>query len=189
MNANVDLSVVTYGEVSHSIDSLPAATLHAFVRRGMAHYYGNEISARLSQAKAKRAADPELGPMNDAELVALEASLISEAKHHALQGTIGTTRGGPRGPRGTGIETEFNRLCETKARDLMKAAGFVLPSGDKTITLANGDTLTRSDIIARVKVRYGEVLRTEAEAAIARRNREAAALATKGAQSLEDLGL
>jgi hypothetical protein len=172
--------IFTYGtDISVDLHSLPESSIHALIRRGMSHYFGNEVSTKVSAWKVARA-EGALGAPNDAEIAAAKADFTQAALEALLSGTVGQSI---RGPRGSSVETEFNRLAEEQAKAILKSAGMVMPTKDKTVRFGDGTELSRSDIIARVKAKFGAELRSKAEKNVADRDRAAQHT------SLEALGL
>ncbi len=179
-------TTLTYGDLSFEIASLPASSINKLLKSGLAHFLGNEVASKVSTAKAKRA-ESDLGPMNDVEIAECKARFLAEAAESLRTGQVTHAT---RAPRGTAIDTVFNRLVTEKVKFLLNAQGISMPSGDKLVTLPNGATATRADLLERAKARYGEQLRREAEAEIAKRERDAkkSLEASKDSEGMESMG-
>jgi hypothetical protein len=181
-------NTVAYGEYTIDISALPEKSRMALIRRGVAHYLGNEQASKVSGWKAGLV---EAGtPPNDAEVAAFKLDCMNAAVKALIEGTIGSSI---RGPRGSTADTVARQLAETEIRNILKHNGLTMPSGDKTVKFGDGTELTRAQLIDRRLAGHGERLRKEAEAKIKADERKAArevdAAKAAGGQGVEALGL
>jgi hypothetical protein len=187
-NTNGTGSTVTYGDHTIDVAALPEKSVMALIRRGVAHYLGNEQASKVSGWKAERAESGN--PANDAEVAAYKADRMAEAVKALMDGTIGSSI---RGPRGTAVDTVIRQLAETEVKGILKANGLSMPSGDKVVEFADGTRLTRGQLIDRRITNHGDRLRKEAEAKIKaderKAQREVDAAKAAGGQGVEALGL
>ena len=170
----------------------------AFIRRGVAHYLGNEQASKVTGWKAKRA--EEGNPANDAEVAAFQADCISAALKAAYDGTMGSS---VRGPRGTALETVMRQIALGRVRVLLGNAGLSVPKkAEDSVAFANGDSFTLAQLVKRqIEAEPGsksvtffgnKTVQAEAEAkmkADERAKAKAAEAKGAGASTVADLGL
>lgn len=207
-------SIVTYGEHTIDLSTLPTVSLDSLIRKGLAHYLGNEQASKVTEwkkqavAKAVQAAkglddagmkallaDPAfytevskgLGP-NDAEVAAYKFDCIRNAVQALVDGKVGV--GGSR-PRGTALETVMRDIAEKEVRAVLKANNLTMPSGDKELEFADGTRHTRKGLIDRrlANPTHGPRIKAMAEKEIAARERMASKATADGASLADALGL
>ena len=167
------MSEIKYGEFTIVTAKLPEASVTALLRRGLAHFLGNEQASKVA-AEFKDNAEA-----TQAEKDKFKAGCVTAALQALQDGTVGANT---RGPRGTAIDTVIRGLAEKEVRDALKHLGVTMPSGDKVVKFADGQELTRAQLIDRRVAKHGERLKKEAEVEMNRREREAAKVG-----SLDDL--
>jgi hypothetical protein len=147
-----------YAGTAIDFDALPVASRLALLRRGLAHYLGNEQAAKVSAHKAKNEG------IDEAALGAFKSAAMAAALEALRAGTLGA--GGPRGPRGTPIEQTMRNIAEKEVRAILKGQNLSMPTGDKTLEFPNGAKLTRADLIDRrlANAEHGPRIRKLAEA-------------------------
>lgn len=152
---------------THKLDTAkwPEKSVEALIRRGLAHYLGNEQASKVT------AHFDDKPDATDVEKAAFKAECQAKAIEALEKGTIGAN---VRGPRGSQVETIVRQLAEKEVRDILKHNGLTMPSGDKVVEFANGEKLTRAQLIERRVAKHGERLNKEAETEMKRREREAA---------------
>jgi hypothetical protein len=171
--------VESYG---HTIDlaTLPASSQLALMRRGLAHYLGNEQASKVTAWS-----DKQDGEVTDAAKAEAKAAFIAEAVKVMTEGNMGHGRVGT--PRGTQLETIMRRIAESEIRAILKSNGVALPSGDKTVKLG-AQEFTRQALIERRLAQHGDRIRKDAEAEQKKLERVAKASAGEG-EGAEALGL
>lgn len=161
------LPTISYGDIKVDFNTVPAASLEAVLRRGVAHFLGNEQASKVASHFADQ-------PDATAEAKAtFKAECIANALKALSDGTVGASN---RGPRGSTIDTVIRGLAEKEVKAILKANGLTMPSGDKVIEFANGDKLTRAQLIDRRIAKEGERLKAEATKEMARTEKAAKAV-------------
>lgn len=183
----MDIKYGTFGPVT--VESLPAASLEALIRRGLSHFMGNEQAAKVSAAKAKATADGGTALTEDEIASKLQANRES-AWAALLAGEIGL-----RAPAGESVDP-FEKLQARIAREqveaILRANGLKVPKKDGTVTFADGKVKTMSDMIAARLEKNGPAIEKEAtkrqkDAEAKRKAAEASAVGSSA--TTEDLGL
>ena len=158
------MTTFTYGATSIDTEKLPAKSLEALIRRGIAHFLGNEQASKV----ASHFKDQE--GVTDEAKEAYKNECVAKAVAALHDGTIGNIL---RGPKGTSIEAVMRGLAEKEVRAILKTAGLTMPSGDKVVEFASGEKLTKGDLIGRRLAKHGDRLKKEAETEMKRAEREA----------------
>jgi hypothetical protein len=173
--ASPNTTIESYG---HSIDlaSLPYSSQVALMRRGVAHYLGNEQASKVSGWVEKQP-----GEVTDVDKAAVKAEYIREAVQAMIAGTMGHGRVGV--ARGTALETVMRRIAETEVKAILKANKLAWPSGEKTVTLGDA-TFTGRQLVERRLAQHGDRIKTLAEKEQKALERMAAATAGEGAAAL-----
>lgn len=84
-----------YGDsISVDFAGLPAASQLALAQRGLTHIMGNEVSSKITTAKAK--AKDEGKELSDSDISDLQAKYQEEALVKIENGTLGVRTGGPK---------------------------------------------------------------------------------------------
>ena len=159
------MSKFTYGDHAIDTDKLPPQSVDALIRRGIAHFLGNEQASKVASHFDEK---PDA---TDAEKAAYKAECQKSAIEALLKGTVGAN---VRGPRGSQLETIVRQLAEKEVRDILKHNGLTMPSGDKVVEFASGEKLTKAVLINRRVTMHGERLNAEATKEMARREKDAA---------------
>ncbi len=161
--------MIEYGTFKIDPATLPEVSVNALLRRGVAHYLGNEQASKLaSWVEAEEKAGRKPG---DAEKAVAKHDFQTAAIEALTKGTIGTRVGGP---RGTAIDTVIRGLAKDEVKAVLKHNGLTFPTGEKVVEFADGTKLTGSELIDRRIAKHGDRLRKEAEAEMKRQERDAA---------------
>lgn len=137
---------IQYGEIALDFSKLPENSLTAMLKRGVAHYFGNEIASKISGRKAKAAEAGE--PLSDEAIEALRADFIAEAMAKLQDGTVGTsTRGIGLDP----VEAKMESIARKEIGDVLKAnkAKFTGKGEDRKVKFADGSEFTMDQLIER----------------------------------------
>lgn len=206
---------LTYGGYEIPLEDVPFGNVLAMIRRGITHYIGNEQAAKVTakaDAYVKKAAaeyaEANAGIAPDADTLeaikadaeALRGDWAKEVRDAAyktlMEGEVGA---GARGPAVDPFEAECERLAKAriKARFDAQSPRIKMPKEGEKVQLANGE-FTLDELIERQlsHPEWGEAIRAEAEATLAKRREEAAAraaakakLAVAGPKTVDALGL
>ena len=145
---------ITYGTHTFDTAKLPEASISALLRRGLAHFLGNEQASKVASHF-----DGET-PTDEAK-AAYKAECVANAVKALHEGTVGSST---RGPRGSTIETVLRALAKAEVITVLKANKLVFPTGEKKIKFGDGTELTGADLIDRRIAKHGERLMKEAQA-------------------------
>jgi hypothetical protein len=182
---------ITYGTHSIHIESLPATSLEALLRRGISHYLGNEQAAKVTNRKADYQA--KHGEHPDDELVAAWKSEVQTAAVEKLMaGTIG--QHAPRAPNVDPVEREAGKIALAEVRIILTNNGIKTPKKGEPVTFKNGSQATLEEMVARrlVNPTEGPRIMKEAEKAVKAAAAKKFALEAGdagSADSADDLGL
>lgn len=186
---------------NHSVDfaKVPAPSIEALLRRGVAHFLGNEQASKVTAWKAKLAGDKEnpREPSED-EVEQYKNDLVSTALADIYAGDIGSGRG----PRLDPVERELRSLVDSHIANTLAGNGIKFPKGRKlpadgeVVKFANGATRTMDQMRENVLKTHGDKFRKDAEKRVADLAKKAAqakanaeALAQQGPVDAEALGL
>lgn len=192
---------------NHSVDfaKVPAPSIEALLRRGVAHFLGNEQASKVTAWKAKLAADKEnpREPSED-EIEQYKNDLVSTALADIYAGDIGSGRG----PRLDPVERELRSLVDSHIANTLAANGIKflkgrkLPADNEVVVFtrdAEGkplQTRTLDEMRENVLRTHGDKFRKDAEKRVADLAKKAAAakanaesLAKQGPVDAEALGL
>lgn len=134
---------------SVDIKSLPEASVLAMVRRGLSHYAGNELASKVAGFKERTEKEQQGTPATEEQVATYKATAAATMLAALTSGTIGVRAGGGGATRvADPVEREARRIAVAEVEGILKAKGLKMPTGDKTITFANG-TFTREDLISR----------------------------------------
>src|SRR5882724_11576693 len=129
---------ITYGTFNIEVESLPAKSLEAMIQRGVSHYMGNEVAAKVAAWTNKLAEEKDGTPGHEAsddEKTAKKEEIQADFYNRLLTGDIGTAIRGPQ-------VTPFDKAAQAEARARvsarLKANGLKVPKGDETIKLGDG---------------------------------------------------
>lgn len=164
MAIDTDMEVVKYGEHTINLVEVPKGNIHALIRRGLAHYLGNEQASKVTS----HFGDEEV---TDEAKNAFKAECVTKAIEVLLNGVMGAGRMGV--PRGTAIETVVRQMATKEVVANLKHNKLAMPKkAEDTITInagqANERKLTRNDLIAAWVKKHGERLTKAAEAEMKR---------------------
>lgn len=173
---------VTYNEVSLDFTNLPAASLLAMLKRGVSHYLGNEIAAKISGRKDK--AEKEGTPLSESDVEALRAEFTDKAISALHEGTVGSAT---RGPAADPVDVAAERIARAEVNDVLKAnkAKWTGKGDDRHVKFADGSTLTMDEMIERrlANPDHADRIRKAAEKAVADAKKKAAKLVVEGGLS------
>lgn len=145
---------ITYGAHVIEVESLPAKSLEAMIRRGVSHYLGNEVASKVAAWADKMAAPaPDGGDagviVTDDEKASKKAEIQADFLAKLLAGDVGSAVRGPQ-------VTPFDRAVASEARARvsarLKANGLKVPKGDETIKLGDG-AFTMAQLVDRCVAR------------------------------------
>lgn len=182
--------VVKYGDKEFDFNKLPQASLVAMLRRGVSHFLGSEQASKVT-GRFKPDADGKLpeGVVDTPEnREAYKAECVAKAIAALIEGTVGVST---RGPALDPIEKVMRGIAKAQVITVLKANNIAVPkkSAD-AIKFANGDEFTMDQLIERrlAHAEKGPLIRKEAEKEMAKRKKEAEALAAKvQGEALDDL--
>ncbi len=173
-----------FGGHTFVIAELPPASLAALVRRGLGHVMGNEVASKVTAHKAKNEG------IDDEALAAFGASARDAMAQAIKSGTLGAGRTPSGEPAKTPLETIMNRLILADISLKLAGIKLKLPSGDKVVTMPNGETYTRAQLVARQMSTRGDHWKAEAEKEAAKQAKAVAKQrAAVEAGGVESLGL
>ena len=182
---------ITYGSHSIHIESLPATSLEALLRRGISHYLGNEQAAKVTNRKADYQA--KHGEHPEDELV---ASWKEEAQALAVEKLVAGTIGqhAPRAPSVDPVEREAGKIAIAEVKIILSKNGIKPPKKGEPVTFKNGSQATLEELVARRLANPTEGPRIVKEAAKAVKAAAAKKFAldagtADSAESVDDLGL
>ena len=192
--------MLTYGDITRDPATMPEVSRNALLARGFSHLLGNEqaskVVARIRKALAEGKPDGYEATKTDVQAFresngTLVSAWADEARADALktldEGTLGVHAA--RGPSRDPIESAMRTIARTLVSDTLKKNKLKIPSGDKTVTLADQD-FTMDELIDRQIAKNGDHIRKEAERKVAEDERRAKRLreeAAKAGDSLADL--
>jgi hypothetical protein len=200
-----------YGQFKIDLDALPAKSVSALIARGISHYLGNEMSAKvashfrsraveaLGEAATKEAKEAarsgvKLDPESE-DYQAVKLGFQTEGIKALLDGTIG--EGASRGPRVDPVTAERNAIVMREVLAILRANKLWTekknPSDSDTLDLG-GTMHSVGDLKARHLAKHEARIGREAEAKVkvdARKRAQAEEAAAKRGEApvtLEALG-
>jgi len=181
-------TIVTYGDNTFDLATLPPASVAALVRRGIAHYLGNEMASKVTSWKEALAKQtPPVVPTDD-EVITKRAEFNAAGLQAIAEGKIGMGRtAGPSKASLTPTEAIVRRLAKEEVIEVLKKNNLVFPRGDKTVSIG-GNAFSAEDLIARRVAQHGERLGKLASAELKAKAKRLEAAAT-GGDVAADLGL
>lgn len=150
---------VTYGETKVDFGKLPAASQFALVKRGLAHFLGNEQASKVvSHFKNV----PDAG---EADKTAYRDACVKDALAALHAGTVGNS---VRGPRGSAVETIVRQIAVKEIKNILGMNKLKMPKAGEKVTMGNGQSFTGDELIARrlANPEHGPRIQKEAEAQI-----------------------
>ena len=175
------MSHISYGDFQIELTSLPLTSQINLAQRGLAHVLGNEVSSKTvsfirskvvagtdrkasdvttEEVKAYRAA-------NEAEVLAFEATSREALLIEIKEGTLGQGRGVSAKPSLSKAETVARAIALEELKEILTKSGLKLPTGEKKLTFADGQTFTREELISRRLEKHGDRIAKEAAKRIA----------------------
>ena len=136
---------IAYGEITIDVATMPTKSLLAMVKRGVAHYLGNEQAAKVTSWKESFQTENKREATDD-EIAAKKAEFTASALEALNKGEVGHST---RGPRGTALETVMRAIALERATTLLGNAKLKMPSKDEKVTFPNGQAFTRQELIDR----------------------------------------
>lgn len=165
-----------YGEITIESTKLPEASVAALMRRGLAHFLGNEQASKVA---SKFKDEPYA---TDEAKSAYKNECVKNAIEALAAGTIGANLRGPKAPP---QESLAETLAWNEVKGILVKGKLKVPTGDGTIEFPDGEggkiLLGKKDFIARRMAKHGERLMKEAAAELKRREREVAKAEDVGA--------
>lgn len=162
------MTTITYGTHTIDTDRFPQVTLDAMLRRGVAHFLGNEVASKVvsqaeTQAKLAREAyvkahgeeaakayaedQAEAWELSADDRALLKARLQEEALQALYNGTVGA--GAIRGPRLDPVEAEIARITKAEVTLVLKNNGLKFPKADETVTFPGAKPMDGEALLAR----------------------------------------
>lgn len=173
---------LTYSTFTIHPAELPSASVTALLRRGLAHYLGNEVSSKLiSRLTAReRAGHPDL---SEDEKLALKAELQAEAFEALRAGTVGASS--PRGPGADPMDAIRRKLALDGIRLTAKQNGLAFSKnveGVRGLVFPDGTFKTVDELVTTrlSHPKYKEVIEKEAQAEMKARAKRADRMAALG---------
>lgn len=145
-----------YGKLSVDTATLPEASLNALIRKGWAHFMGNEQASKVTAWKAKLVdgtpatdtAPAVAGREPSEDEISAAKDAYQAAALKALQdGTVGVSVA--RGPAVSPEETIMRGLAKAEITATLKANGLKVPTGEAVVKFGDGQSFTMAQLIAR----------------------------------------
>jgi hypothetical protein len=199
-------SIVSYGDHEVDLSAIPTKSLRALVTRGLAHFLGNEVSAKVIgefRSRAVTQATTAKGtPLtkeeresivknleldsDDEEYQNVKLTFQREAIKALYEGTVGDRAFGPKADP---FEAACGTIVRTEVINVLRAHGLhtgkANPKEDQTWTFGTGDTaqvMSFADLQARHLAKHEARIHREAKAKLdaeARKVAQAKAAAEK----------
>lgn len=186
------MAQVTWGDLTIDTATLHEKSTVALLRRGLAHFLGNEQASKVASWMKSFEKSEGREPTDD-EKAAKKAEYVEKAIAALWAGEIGM---GVRGPAVSPLEREVERLARGEVMAVLKSNGIKPPRGDEAVKFANGAEFTLEQLIERRIGAHGERLEKEAQKKLAADEKrrkaaeaEAAKLRADGDATVENLGL
>ena len=141
--------MIIYGSYQIDPAQLPAKNVLAILTRGISHYLGNEVSAKVfgevrRNAKAmlietgvEKPSDEQIAAqvdgITDEAYAAIKSRLTDEAFARLMSGEVGA--GSVRGPSVTPLEKAIMSEAKARVTARLKANGLKVPKGEETVTI------------------------------------------------------
>lgn len=202
-NQMVPMFGVTNMQFNYGTLAIDTATFHpqsidAMVRRGVAHYLGNEMASKVvtweeSENKARK--ESGAAPVTDEEKAAKKAEYQSAGLTALSDGSVGASS---RGPRVDPLTAATQSIAKREVLDVLKANGLKPPKGDESIEFANGTKKTMAEMVATriAHAEHGPRINKEAAKKVADDERKAKKAKDEAAKrdkatpvNADDLGL
>lgn len=183
------MTKITYGRFEIDTADLPETSVAALLRRGVAHYFGNEVAAKVTNAKAKFEKENEGAAASDEQVEAWKVELQDKAFDALVDGTVGTSVA--RGPAADPLEAKMAVVARENVLVILAANKIKAPKKGESIKFGNA-TMSMEDLVARQIAKNGDSIKAEAERRIAEDARKRAAkaeIAKATGTDVEALGL
>lgn len=132
-----------YGTIAIDTAKFAPTSIDAMVRRGVAHYLGNEMASKVAAwEENQKKAGVEV---TDEAKAGMKAQFQLEGLEALESGTVGTSS---RGPRVDPITAATAAIAKREVIDVLKANNLKAPKGEEGITFPNGQVKTMADMIA-----------------------------------------
>lgn len=160
---------VTYGNSTVDFSTLPPQSVKAILSRGVAHFLGNEQSAKIGPNSSWATKfEKDNGRKPDESDVEKQKGINLENALKALtEGTIGTARG----PKLDPVEAEMDRIAEREVWDTLAGANLCKknkkPKDEDEFTFANGDKFTFETLVSRRLEKHADRIKSAAEKKVA----------------------
>lgn len=175
---------ITYGEHTFQVEALPEASVKALLSRGLTHFLGNEMAAKVSTAKAK--ASEAGSPMTEAAIAEMLVEVRANAVKALLEGTIGVRESS--GPRITPLDRRMREAAKQELLAKLQVMGVKVPKKMDVAFYPPAQPVDSVEsLIAKWLAKHDERLRKEAEAAIRAEERRLAKIRESAADM--DLGV
>jgi hypothetical protein len=161
-----------YGEYDINYGAMPLKVVRQMIRRAVAHVLSNEVSAAVGGEVKDLLESGDISP----EDAALDSQYRKDMTHQArlehiesfYDGTWGSNRRGPRGPRIDSFETEFNRSVADAVRNEFARRKITLNKESKLYewdAIVNGETVRRTRTLEQAMANYINTM-SDAEKAV-----------------------
>jgi hypothetical protein len=137
-----------YGTLTIDTAGFHPTALDAMVRRGVAHFLGNEIASKVvgwEESENKARAEAGKAPVTDEEKASKKQELQAAGLQALADGTVGQSN---RGPRVDPITSATQAIAKREVLDILKANGLKVPKGDEAIEFANGQKKTLAEMVS-----------------------------------------
>ena len=157
-------TVVSYAGHTIDLTTLPDASIHSLIRKGLTHFRGNEQASKVTTWAKKQTAEGTAPTEED--IAAKKAEFVKSALEALTAGTIGIRERAEGGtPKATPIEKLMNEIAKEQVIELLAGNKKKFPTKKETLKFGDGSELTGADLIARrlSNPKFGPAIRAEAE--------------------------
>lgn len=177
-----------YGNLVIDTAGFHPTSVDAMVRRGVAHFLGNEIHSKLNaweESENKSRAGSGKASVSVEEKAEKKAALQQAGLVVLAEGTVGAN---VRGPRVDPVTAATQSIAKREVLDVLKANGLKAPKGNEAITFANGQTKSMADMVATriAHPEHGPRIAKEANRKVADDEKKAAKAKTDAAKRDKD---
>lgn len=190
-DTNTDTSkVVTYG--SHTIDfaAQPHASLMAMLSRGVTHFLGSEMAAKVDAyyKRTPKDGEPAKRPDTEQDRADLKAEYQLLAVKALNDGTVGVSN---RGPAVDPLEAAIESVARKEVLQTLRDNKTKVPKkADQKVAFADGSAYTIAELVERriANPKHADRIKGVAQAELDRKAKEAAKVAkTVAGSGLADL--
>lgn len=140
-----------YGEYDINYGAMPLKVVRSMLRRAIAHVLSNEVSAAVG-GEIKELLEKGDIQADDPAMDQYRKDMTHQARLDHIEsfydGSWGSARRGPQGPRPTTFETEFNRAVAEAVRDEFARRKIAL---NKETKLYEWDATVNGEIVRRTR--------------------------------------